>query len=473
MKRTGHVLCLDFGTSSIKGGLIDASGRLEVWERESLLADPAADLAHWQPGVWTRGFKRIVERMKRSGLFTGAGLRAIVLSGNGPTVVPVDRRGLPLGEALLWVDTRAVRTVETSSFFLPKISWIKVNEPKVYDEAGAFLSFPEFMNLYLTGEQATITPSEGFKEFIWTEEQIGSAGLDPRKFPRFVRIGERVGSVGRNASSDLGLPEGLPVIAGGSDFLMSLLGTATVVPGRTCDRAGTSEGINHCIANPVRNERVRCLPHVIDGLYNAAGILSSTGRSFEWFRDISGQHGKDYREMMSEIVAVGHSRSTPRFFPSLHTGEVWEFADAIFAELNPEHRAPEMGRAVVESIGFGVRNLIESLEKSGCSIGSLRACGGQARNEIWNQMKADITGKPIVVPEVVDAELVGDACAGLVGLGDFSSLTEASGALVRLRQTFEPNPDEHRRFTEEYLVYEEICRRMVAVAEASNRGSAS
>jgi xylulokinase len=208
-------------------------------------------------------------------------------------------------------------------------------------------------------------------------------------------------------------------------------------------------------------------------LYNAAGILASTGRIFEWFRDISGQQGKDYREMMGEIVGLGHERSIPFFFPSFHTGEVWEFSNAVFAGLDPEHRAPEMGRAVVESIGFGVRDLIETLERNGCRIEELRACGGQARNEIWNQMKADITGKAVVVPEVVDAELIGDACAGLVGLRDFSSLAEASEELVRLQQTFEPSLEEHRRFTDEYLVYEDMCRRVVGIARASGRAGDS
>lgn len=470
MGAKGQILSLDFGTSSIKGGLIDGEGRLTAWQHEGLLDSAAADLAHWQPRLWLTGFAQIVARMRRSGLLDNRALRAIVLSGNGPTVVPVDRRGLSLGESLLWVDRRTLRASETSSFYLPKIAWIKEKQSELYEQTGAFLSFPEYLNLYLSGEQATITPSEEFREYIWTDEQLQAFGLDVRKFPPFVRIGERIGTVTRRAGEELGLPEGLPVIAGGSDFLMSLLGTAAVVPGRTCDRAGTSEGINHCVEAPISSPRIRCLPHAVAGLYNAAGILASTGRIFEWFRDISGQHGKDYREMMQEIVALGHDRPTPFFFPSLHTGEVWEFDDAIFAELNPEHRAPEMGRAVVESIGFGVRDLIESLESSGCRVELVRACGGQARNEIWNQMKADITGKTIAVPAVVDAELVGNACAGMVGLGDFSSLAEASEALVRLQEHYEPRGEEHARYSEEYRVYEEICRRMVEVVSASGGG---
>ncbi|HUX21690.1 MAG TPA: FGGY family carbohydrate kinase, partial [Spirochaetia bacterium] len=212
MKSKGYVLCLDFGTSSIKGGLIDSDGRLSAWEREGLLSDPESNLQSWAPAVWTRAFKRIVTRMRRSSLFAAGSLRAVVISGNGPTIVPVDRRGMAMGEALLWIDKRALPAAGGKSFFLPKIRWIQENNPKLYEETGSFLSFPEYLNLYLTGEAATISPSDEFKEFIWTSEEIASIGLDSHKFPPFIGIGDQIGRVGRGAGTEIGLPEGLPVV---------------------------------------------------------------------------------------------------------------------------------------------------------------------------------------------------------------------------------------------------------------------
>ncbi len=459
-----RLLCVDFGTSSIKAGVIGDKGQLIGWAHESLLEDPGADLVRWDPGLWSRHLNVTIEKLRAAGAFgggSGGDLAAVVVSGNGPTIMPVGPDGVALSEAFLWIDRRELRPIHGASFYLPKVEWIRRNRPELYERTASFLPFPEYLNFLLTGEKAAIVPSEEFVPYVWSGQEIAAFGFDSAKFPPFVRIGERIGRVTVQGTAASGLPKGLPVVAGGSDFLMALVGTAAVVPGRTCDRAGTSEGINHCSARPIRSERVRCLPHAIPGLFNAAGILASTGRIFEWFRSISGQREKPYQTMLEEILAVDHRARIPFFFPSLRIGETWEFSDAVFSQLEPEHGPAEMGRAVVQSIGFAVRDLIETLERHGCRIEQLRACGGQARNPLWNQMKADITGKEIATPEIIDAELLGDACSGLVGLGERSSLGDAAEGLVRITTVYRPRPEEHERFGEAYDRYRELRRRVL------------
>ncbi len=465
-----RLLCVDFGTSSIKAGVIGGDGALLGWAHESLLDDAGADLVRWDPALWSRRLRGAVEQLRSGGAFgdgAGKGLAALVVSGNGPTIVPVGAEGEPLSEAFLWLDRRELRAARGVSFYLPQLEWIRRNRPELYERTESFLPFPEYINFLLTGEKAAIIPSEEFAPFVWSASELEAYGLSGAKLPPFVRIGEKIGRVTARGAQASGLQAGLPVFAGGSDFLMALVGTATVAPGRTCDRAGTSEGINHCSARPIRSERVRCLPHAVPGLYNAAGILASTGRIFEWFRSISGQRDKSYQSMLEEILEVDHGARIPYFFPSLRVGETWEFSDAVFSQLEPEHGPAEMGRAVVQSIGFAVRDLIETLERHTCLIEQLRACGGQARNPLWNQMKADITGKEIAIPAIIDAELLGDACAGLVGLAERSSLVEAAEGLVRIKEVIRPRPQEHERFSESYERYRDLRRRVLrAVASA-------
>ncbi len=476
-------LCFDVGSSSIKAGIIDVDGNLLAWEHEGLLGAAEANLENWNPELWLSALRKVTGRLLNAaalgggralhpagavggrGTFPGVGaLAGAVFSGNGPTIVGTDERGMTVGAAELWLNHRELRRDGTSSFFLPKIAWLKENRPDLYECTATYFSFPEFLYFRACGEKVTITPSAEFTRFYWTGEELAAYGIAEDKVSPFVRVGERIGAVGAKGSEATGLPEGTPLYAGGSDFLMSLLGTGAVRPGVTCDRAGTSEGINTCVAQERQSPRIRCLPHVIEGLYNAAGILSSTGRIFEWFRSISGQEGKSYGEMIREILELGHDRAIPLFFPSLHAGETWEFSGAIFSGLEPDHGPREMGRAVVLSIGFGVRDLVETLEASSCRINALRACGGQARNALWNQMKADIIGKEIAVPAIVDAELLGDACAGFTGIGEFGSLREGSERLVAIERRFHPDEAEHRRYSEEYAAYEERCRRIMAAS---------
>jgi xylulokinase len=379
---------------------------------------------------------------------------ALVVSGNGPTVVAVDATGAVLDRPLLWMDGRTRAVADTQSFYLPKVAWFEAESP-VADRVRWYLPFPEYVLYRLTGEAVAITPSEEFSAYIWDAGEVTRYGVDPDRLPPFVPIGTVVGTVTGEAAGWIGLPAGTPVVAAGSDFLMSLVGTNTLVPGKTCDRAGTSEGINYCAAERLQFPGVRTLPHVIPGHYNIAGILSSTGLLFEWFREISGQGSRDYGEMMLDILNTPDDAEIPWFFPSVHRGAAWEFQRGMFIGLGAEHDAAAMGRAVVLSIGFAVREAVEILREAGADVQELNACGGQAKNGLWTQMKSDIVGVPISVPEVADAELTGNLCAGLVALGEAGDLQEAAGRAVHMVDRLEPDSHRTARFSEQYQRYRE------------------
>ncbi len=441
------ILVIDIGTSSVKAAVMNGEGRLLSEGRRKIMG-PSEKSDSFEAYRWIEALQHTVPYV--AGHYR---IDAVVLSGNGPTVVAVDDEGRVLDRPLLWLDARALPLEGSKSLYLPKIAWFERRA-----EAGRvrwYLPFPEYLMYVLTGEAVAITPSDEFMPYIWNTEELGRLGMDADRFPPFVSIGTVVGRVTAAAADLISLPQGTPVIAGGSDFLMSLVGTGTVRKGRTCDRAGTSEGINHCAAAPLQAPGVRTLPHVIPGLYNVAGILSATGLLFEWFREISGQTGRDYASMMLDIMNVPEDARIPWFFPSVHRGAAWEFQRGMFIGLGAEHTGAMMGRAVVLSIGFAVREAIEILRNTGAEITELRACGGQAKNGLWTQMKSDIVGVPISVPEVADAELTGNLCAGLVALGEADDLVEGAERVVHTLHTFEPAPEQTERFTEQYERYRE------------------
>lgn len=433
----------------MKAGAISPAGHLLAFARKRLIRKER-QIREWEPEGWDQALTLLMEELQDYGT-----PECIVISGNGPTIVGIDKEGRPLKPVLLWLDGRESPREGSRSFFLPRLNWLREEEPEVFSRLHRVLSFPEYLYQRLTGESVTITPSDAFAQFIWSEQEIDAYGFDRALFPPFCRPGEMIGRVSPSGAKRFGLAEGTPVAAGGSDFLMSLVGTGTVRPGRTCDRAGTSEGINHCSEAPVGDRRLRSLPHAVEGLYNVAGILSSTGMLFEWFRGISGQEGRDYVEMLRELQAKAHERDLPWFFPSLHQGAAWEFRRGMFIELGAQHGRVEMGLAVVLSIGFAVREAVEIMGENGLAPVEFRACGGQAKNAPWNQMKADIVGLPILVPEVEDAELIGDACAAYTALGRYASLQEASEQLVHISRRYEPREREHARYSGSYAAYRE------------------
>jgi xylulokinase len=453
------ILAVDVGTSTMKGGLIDTEGNLLAVERITLADSGSARFDRWSPAAWEEAFGAICRSLQ-----TADGrwkIEAAAVSGNGPTLVPIDRQGEAMERAYLWLDGRERPLSGEPSFFLPKAAWIAAERPEEYEATDFYLGCPEYISYLLSGEAAGFTPSREFAPYMWNREGCSAYGLEAEKFPPLVKTGTVLGRVNDRGARLSGLQRGVPVVAGGSDFLLSLLGTGAVYPGRTCDRAGTSEGINCCSSRPVRDERIRCLPHAVEGYYNAAGILSSSGRIFEWFRRISGQRNREYTEMLEEIRKLGGNEGAPYFFPSLHRGAVWEFSGGVFAGLEAEHGEAEMGRAVVNSIGFGIRDLVETLESHGCSLETLRVSGGQGRNETWNRMKADITGKPVEVPEVIDAELLGCAVVCHTALGRAGSVQESAEELVRILARYEPDPFAHAEYGRAYGRYQEIRERIV------------
>lgn len=441
------ILAFDIGTSSVKAGLFDRLDSKPLWLHREPLSANGIRPGSWETERWVAAVQACLDRRPADN-----DVAAVALSGNGPTIVPVGPDGAAIGPAMLWLDGREVRRGGQVSFFLPKISWIHESEPELYERTWQFMTCPEFIGYLLTSVPHSTTASDEFSPYVWDEAGLRAYEIGLDKVPPLVLPGTVIGNIDVRGSQLFGLKRGTPVVAAGPDFLMSLLGTAAVKVGRTCDRAGTSEGINHCSGTLTRAPTVRCLPHIVPGLYNTAGVLSSTGRIFEWFRRISRQTSVGYERMLSEIVATGFERE-PYFFPSVHEGAAWEFSKGMFVGLRSDHATADMGRGVVHSIGYAVRQSISILHDVGCDVLELRACGGQAKNPVWNQLKADMTGVPVSQPEVLDAELVGCACCVLAGLGDFDSPWQAAEQVVHFTTTFEPDPKQTGLFDEGFDSY--------------------
>lgn len=460
------VLAIDIGTSSLKGGIINQTGDLAAWNRIGMLEMGNADLRRWDPIIWRQALRFFTDGLDYRGTIS-----AVVISGNGPTVVPLPSDGSFPREAFLWLDDRSEESIGTASFYLPKVLWIKRHRPRLYEKTRRFLGCPEFLSYLLCGEICMFSPTAEFDPLIWREEDLHGNGLDPEKFAPIVRTAALIGRITAEGSALSGLPEGIAVYAGGPDYMSAYLGTAGVKPGRTCDRAGTSEGINFCSPSPVECYSLRTTPHAVAGLYNVAGILDSTGRVFEWFRGITNQNHVNYEEMLSEINSSSAGRHTPFFFPSIHQRETWQFRRGIFFELEPWHTPVDMGRGVVEAIGFGIRQVIETLYENGCKVESLKVSGGQGRNAVWNQMKADLTDTPVEVPSIIDGEITGNGCIGFTGMGLYSGLDEAAESIVKMRACYEPRPGDRDLLAERYMLYRERCDHVIeAIASFPDTG---
>ncbi|MDF1566631.1 MAG: FGGY-family carbohydrate kinase [Spirochaetaceae bacterium] len=443
------ILAADLGTGSLKAGLLAPDGTLTARVRIPYPHPSGLGREDFDSFQWEDAFREALKRLPP------ARLSAVALSGNGPTLVPCDAAGIPLAPADLWLQNRSIRHEGTDSYYLPKAAWLKAHDHGTWKNTRILLSCPEWLQFRLTGRPVMVLPNESFRRYIWDDRQLSAYDLDAGLFPEVVPMGSIVGGVTGNASVRFGLPVGLPLVAVGSDFMAALLGSGAIEPGMVCDRAGTSEGINYCASHPSGDKRLRDLPHVVEGLWNAAVILSSTGAVFEWYRRLTGQVNRSYEETLSAVADTTPGQRAPLFFPGPRGDVLWEFGGGSFHLLEPGHGPAEMGRAVMEAIGFAVRRGVELLEAAGLPVVDMRVTGGQARGRVWNQMKADIVGKQLLIPDIEDAELAGAAACASAALGRSENILEASRNYVRIREVVDPDAEVGAAYDEAYARYRE------------------
>lgn len=468
------ILAYDIGTTFLKGALVSIGGseiaRAQVPVRMVQGMGPGRH--ECDANTWLSGMALVTAQLR---LRDRGRIRAVVVSANGPTLVPVGSDGEPLDFAMTWMDRRATEEADLvaefsdtpldASFYLPKAFWIMRHKPEVYERTRHFLPCAEYISFFLTGNAVRIVPTPLFHDFFWNEGAIPRLHLDQDKFPAFADIGDLLGTVRAEAEETLGVPAGLPVIAGGPDFIMSILGTAATQPGRSCDRAGTSEGINLCWSAPVHDRRLLCFPHVVRGAYNVSAMISSSGSALDWaVRTLGGAgpgaEAPDIEELVGEAAEAAPGSGRLLFLPFL-TPERFPIWDAgirgAFLGLTLAHGRREMMRAVVESTGFAVRTAIAAMEANGCQMNDLRVTGGLARLPLWCQARADITGKKVLLPEQQDSDLVGNACVGFFGVEEFDSPAEAAESLVRFQKTFTPSAAARQVYEDLFGLFTRAC----------------
>jgi xylulokinase len=460
------IVTVDIGTSSFKSALWDFDGRRLAFAAAPLSMTTDGVRHEAECGQWLQAFGYCCAALSASAAGSLAAAQAIVISGNGPSLAPVfsapeiTAQGLNISaaKARLWLDRRATAAAAQvsavlgdfvdASFFLPKALAIKNDEPELYDKTRFFLGCPEFLAYALCGEARTVFPAEGFDRWFWNAQILNQLQLDADKFPRFIMPGEIFGQLLPAVAAQFGFAAGIPIISGGPDFFAAILGAGVVQPGQCCDRTGTSEGINLCTKTRIFDKRLMSYGHAVKPFWNLSGIISTTGKAIEWARGLLGLAEYDDFFTLAESAAAGCGGMV--FLPYL-AGErapVWNpHARGVLRGLSLASGRAEFARSVLEGIGFAIRDVISAMEDTGAAMNGLRVAG--TGNALLHQIKADITGKELLVPAFAESELSGLAILGAVVLGKFQSYTEASAALVQYEKHF--FPDEKKK-----LLYDQL-----------------
>jgi len=467
------LLTVDIGTSVFKSAVWDLEGNRVAFSARPLSISLSDGTRHeTDSGRWLVAFAECCRELGEA--VPPSAIEVVVVCGNGPSIAPAlgtpsldgaaFGESVPAAPARLWLDRRAAQAAEIVSraaggfvdagFFLPKALDIKNREPELYKVTRVFLGCPELLAYALTGEARTVFPSDGLELWFWTDELLARLGLDAEKFPPFVRAGEAFGELAPSVAAAFGFRPRIPVVCGGSDFVAAILGAGVVRPGQACNRSGTSDGINVCTLAKVADGRLMSYGHPVKPFWNLSGIVSTTGKAIEWAAGLLGV--ESYGDFFALARSARPGAGGVVFLPYL-AGErapVWDpEARGVLCGLGLSAGRAELARATLEGVNFAVRDIVEIMEEAGAAVDELRVAGAAAGNDLLSQIKADITGKPVIAPAQLETELLGLAAIGACALGAHASFAEAATAFARAGRTFTPCAQVARMYAETFEKY--------------------
>jgi len=444
------------------------------------------------------------EAIRRVGARVSAGPRrarvvAIGLTGQCPSVVPVDGAGEPLGPGLMYRDNRAAREAEQlrerfgdepihdrtghlpAAFHIaPKLMWLRTHEPRLWGEGPLFLQPRDLAALALTGEAATdgthaaATLLYDLRTGTWDERMMAELDLNPRCLPRLVASGHILGELRPSLVARFGLPGPVPVVMGGADSQACALGAGVVAPGPVSEMAGSSTCLNAVVPAPLHELLITHYPHVVPGGFTTETGINTTGAAVGWLADLlygrRGGHasGADYSALDAEAARVPPGSGGVVALPILGDGERTDpDLRAAFTGLSSRHNRGVLARAMLEGSAFEMRGQVDLLRNAGAPVTELRVSGGDTRLGTWNRIKADAIGVPVrTIPG--DAATTGVAMLAGLGAGVYESVGEAIARCVRPDPPIDPNPDCRATYDVAYLRYQELAESAVVRRGPSN-----
>jgi autoinducer 2 (AI-2) kinase len=367
-----------------------------------------------------------------------------------------------------------------------RLRWLARHRPDILARTRGLGMLSDWIATRLSGVLAT-EPSCGsssgmfsLADRAWSAEIAALSGLPASVLPPVHDPGTVIGTVTAAAAEQTGLRPGTPVVAGGADTQLGLLG-AGARPGVYTVVAGTFWQNTILLDRPLIDPqiRLRTLCHVRPDQWMLEGIGFYCGMSMRWFRDAfcaaeveqARRRGVDPYVVMEEAAAQAPPGAVLAILSNVMNARRWAHASPSFLQLDLGAQRPGSGqaacvRAIEEAAAYvarGHRDIITEL--TGISFSELTFTGGAAKGTLWPQIIADVLGVPVQVPAVTESSALGAAiCAG-TGAGIYASLSDLESDLRPRVRTYEPDPAAVTVFDERYATWREVYRRMLAMSD--------
>ena len=496
-----YLLSIDNGTQSVRAMIFDRDGHLVAKSKVEIepyfSTEPGWAEQHaeyfWQ--ALCQACHKLWEQLE----IPRESIKAMSVTTQRATVVAMGADGQPLRAAISWLDQRqvdskpelgaveslliravgakvAVDTFHTQS----EANWIAEHEPALWQQVDKLLLLSGYHNYKLTGDYRDSVASQvgfipfDFKQLQWAEAKDWKWRAIPsikrEMLPELVEAGGLLGHISSAAAAETGIPQGLPLIACGSDKACEVLGTGCLDSNTGSLSYGTTATFN--ITSDKYLEAIPfhpAYPGVIPGSFNVEMMVPRGYWMVSWFKQQFGLEEQSAAEqqgvtveslfdnLLQQVPAGSDGLTLQPYWGAGADNEGPEAKGAIIG-FGDVHTRAHLYRAIIEGLTYALRAGKERVEKrSGQPITRLLVSGGGSQSDQVMQITADIFGMPVQRPHTYETSALGAAMAAAVGSGIYPDFASAAAKMTHGGDRFEPIAANHKIYSQ---LYTQVYRKM-------------
>lgn len=489
------LLTIDVNTSAVKIHAFDMNGRVICWKKGSYPTfHPQPDYSEQDPEQIFITTLYILKNLLNEHIHSKKyKVRTICFSSSMHSVLPVDKSGNPLGNAIIWADNRGVKEADllkslpqSNGIFhttgtpihpmspLIKITWLKNHDQDRFAQTHKFISLKEYIIKQLTGEYVidhSVASSTGLfdiHKLKWHQDSLDFAGIAADKLSEPVDVFNNDLSLKKEYCITLGLSPKTKIIIGASDGCLATLGAGIISEGKATITIGSSGAVRVAGKEVLRDEKQRFFNYLLaENYYVSGGPTNNGGVVFEWFARQFGEfsEGLEFEEVLNDLFKeasqVKAGAEGLLFLPYLlgERAPLWNAnARGMYFGLNISHERKHFVRATLEGILFEIYSIGKILETHR-NFEDIYINGAYASLPLWTQILTDMFGKTIHINDNHDSVANGAALLALTKLGVYANL-EAAAATVKSVETYHPKTQNHETYMKYFKIFERLSYKL-------------
>lgn len=475
-----YYIGVDLGTSALKLVMMKGNGELvKTVSKEYPLYFPRSGWSEQNPTDW---FSAVKEGLKELAACADEKIAGISFGGQMHGLVILDKDDNVLRPAILWNDGRSTEetdylnnvigkeklskltaNIAFTGFTAPKILWVKNNEPEIFAKIAKIMLPKDYISYMLSGNFSTdYSDASGMllldvKNKKWSKEMIDICSISEDMLPKLCESYEAVGDIKSELAKELGLNEGIKIVAGAGDNAAAAIGTATVGEGACNISLGTSGTVFISSKNFGVDSfnALHSFAHA-DGNYHLMGCMLSAASCNKWWMEEI-LKTKDFTKEQSNIDNLGENNV---FFLPYLMGERSPHNDpdaaGTFIGMRMDTKREDMTLAVFEGVTFALRDSLEVARSLGIKIEKTMICGGGAKSPLWKRLVANILNVEVDVPMSEEGPGFGAAILAAVGCGEYESVEKAAKSIIKIKEKIKPETDLVVKYEEKYQKFKKI-----------------